>query len=275
MWVGVGLICIFGWGCGGSNSATSQYPLSVSRLKSLNLGFIEYVSDFDDAMPLAGHWMDGVLPYTKNEELFHSPAVMNPDYGFAMNSGLVGQYRSTFASPSTTITLFDSTDLSRNATVAISTQPTPGRYNGHNTIGFLDGHVNDELVITTQPTLYQQSVQRMKRLNVAMQIYTSDYDGYFPLANRWVDSLVAYTKTEVPFHSPLPELSDPKSFGYALNIEVAGVSMFSLSNPATTLTLFDSTVLSKNAAVSTSTTPNPPRYGTKNTLGYADGHVAP
>jgi|GEM_PF-1782665 len=266
-----------GGGGGGSNGESAQYKLSVTRLKSLNTGFVEYMSDNDDVLPLAGKWMDSLLPYVKSDEtLLHSPAVTAPGYGYALNADVAGQQQNKFASPATTISLFDSTDLARNATDALSTQPSPARYGKKNTIAYLDGHVQDEETIgNPPPTLYQQSQTRLKKLELGTILYANDWDDALPTANQWMDQIAPYVKNEALFHSPAIVLKDPTKYGYALNSAVAGASLTGLASPATTISLFDSTVLTRNATAATTTLPQPPRYKTANTIAYTDGHVQP
>ncbi len=278
--VGVSLCAVVGWtlGCGGGGGGTSnpQYTLSVTRLKALNTGLILYIGDYDDAIPVSGTRVDALGPYVKDPTNFHSPAVTLPGYGYAMNADIAGHDLPFFPDLSTTISLFDSTDLARNATDATSTMPSPARYGGHNTIGYLDGHVKDQgPTITIPPSLYMQSQTRMKSLDLAMLIYANDYDDVAPLANQWMDELTPYTKSDIYFRSPAISLKNPTEYGYAMNSGFAGQQTQNISNPATFVSFFDSTILTRNATGPTTTAPVPPRYGTTNTIAYADGHVHP
>jgi len=219
--------------------------------------------------------MDELLPYTKTEVVFHSPAVGSGGYGYAMNSAIPGTILPQYSNPSIVVTLFDSTDLARNATDSLTTEPIPPRYHGHNTIAFLDGHVQDEQAVKNPPpSLYQLSQSRLKQVNLGMIIYSNDYDNALPLANQWMDELVPYTKNDTLFHSPAVQLRDPSNYGYAINSAIVGQISTNFTQ-ATTISIFDSTVLTRNATASTTTLPNPPRYGASNTIGYLDGHVKP
>jgi hypothetical protein len=262
-------------GCGGGG-AGSAYMLSISHIKMLNDGMITYAGDFDDALPPGSTWMDSIGPYVPDPEAFHSPLVPPGSYGYALNVDVAGHYMSTIASLDTVVSIFDSTDLTRNATQATSTQPNPPRYGISNTIAYLDGHVKDEA--GTPPvvqTLYTQSKNRMKKVNIAMFLYSSDYDDYAPLANQWMDELTPYVSANSVFRSPKVEQYDITKYGYAMNIDIAGISFTSLAAPASTISFFDSTMLTRNATAATSTLPQPGRYLGKNTIAYADGAVAP
>jgi prepilin-type processing-associated H-X9-DG protein len=274
--VGVSAVWLAGCGGGGGGTSNGQYQLSITRLKAANLGVIMYMEDYDDTLPLSFRWMDEVLPYTKNETDFHSPAIGATGYGYAMNTQIAGQTLPQFPNPSVVVSVFDSTDLSRNATDGTGTEPTPPRYGGHNTIGFLDGHVQDENTVgNPPPTLYQQSQTRLKQVDLGMLMYANDYDEALPLKGQWADEMLPYTKSDLVFHSPLVELQNPSNYGYALNSVVAGQLLPSFSIPSSTISFFDSTVLTKNATTPTSTMPSPPRYGAANTIAYLDGHVHP
>jgi len=260
------------FGCGGHGSSVSPYSVSISRAYHLNLGALEYANDYDDCMALPGKWMDCLAPYEKTASDYYSPAVQSHGYGFALNNQVAGVSFATFSDPSTTVSIFDSTDLSRNATDPTSTMPNPPRYGTKNTIAYLDGHVQDYTLTQTPPNVYQISRGRLKACDLGMIMYANDYDDVLPLANKWMDELDPYLRSETDYHSP--KIGDTGSkYGYAFDITVAGKNLVNIPNPATQLMLFDSTDLARNATAPESTIPSPPRYGKSNTLAYADGHV--
>jgi len=272
--------CLWLAGCGGGSGGSgggfsAQYKASVIRLHSVNIGLLMYSNDFDDVLPLAGKWVDGTLPYTKDDTIYRSPAVATRGYGYALNSSIPGQTLPLFNSPETIVSVFDSTDLARNATDPTTTEPSPPRYSGHNTIGYLDGHVKDYDAVT-DVSLYAQSQSRLKQVDLGMLVYANDYDGVLPLANQWMDEMDPYIKRDdAIYRSPAVQLKNPTAYGYAFNQVVAGQQATELASPATTISFFDSTVLTRNATAATTTQPSPPRYGTKNTIAYTDGHVQP
>ncbi len=259
-------------GCGGGGG-NSTYMLSVAHVKELNHAMILYAGDYDDVFPLAANWMDGLGPYVPDPADFRSPAVAKNGYGYSLNSAVAGKVRSTIASPDTTLSIFDSTDLSRNATGGVNTQPAPPRYHFSNTIGYADGHVKDELgVHPSIDALYGQSVTRIKSLNTGLLIYSADYDGFLPLASNWVDGTLPYVRTISTYRSPLIDRTSLSGFGYAYNLAISGADSSGLDR-GTTVTLFDSTILTRNAASTLSTLPSPARYNRVNTVVFLDGHI--
>lgn len=262
-------------GCGGGGNDNPTYMISVSRLKELNHGLQLYAGDFDDVLPPAASWMDALAPYVPDPTNFHSPAVEGQGYGYALNIDVAGKSLTTVDSPDATLSIFDSTDLSRNATDAIGALPNPPRYQGHNTIGYMDGHVKDEFGLhPSREALYGQSMARLQALNAGLLIYASDYDGKLPPAGNWVDATLPYVRTLSTYRSPVVERRIPTDFGYAYNSALSGADLSSFDR-GMTVSIFDSTILTRDASSDLSTLPRPPRYGSANTIVYLDGHVQP
>ena len=267
--IAMGVVGVVAIGCGGSGgSDSSLYNTSLKRVDALDLAMSLYTNDWDDGLPLPNAWMDGMLPYQKNTADYNSPAVKG-GYGYALNSAVAGQSFSSFSDPYTTIAFFDSTDIRRNATDPTSTMPTPPRYDGKNTIGYLAS----QPVTQPPPTGYALSQQNVKQLSLGLLEYANDYDEVTPLPNTWMDALTPYVKNPADFQSPAVVKKNPSDYGYAMNSDIAAQVTTNFANPATEIALFDSTVLIRNATEPTSTLPNPPRYGSNNTIGYLDGHV--
>lgn len=260
-------------GCSGNGTDvpsgnSSLYNQSIQRLKSLDTSLLMYSQDWDATLPPAGKWVDGLGPYVSGSDVFKSPAAPG-GYGYALNSDVAGKALTAFGDTSVQVSLFDSTDLSRNATDPTSTEPNPPRYGAKNTVAYLDGHVQDE--DTGDPG--QVSLSRVKPLSVGLQLYSGDNDGRLPLANAWMDGLDPYVQAKDNFHSPAVAAIDPTAYGYALNSAVAGHAIAEYPTPATVLGIFDSTDTKRNATDPTTTLPNPPRYSEGNAIGYLDGHA--
>jgi hypothetical protein len=269
---------VFVWtvGCGGSGgggtSTTSLYQTSVTRMVALQLGLQLYENDWDESIPLSGSWMNALTPYVHNAALFHSPAV-SQGYGYALNSQVAGRPLSVFPVPESIPSIFDSTDLKRNATDPTSTMPSPPRYGAHNTIGYLDGSTEDQGTNLTPTQEYTLSQTRLKADALGILIYANDYDDFTPLPNTWMDVLSPYVRNESDFHSPAIQAVTPNLYGYAFSSSIAGRGETTITSPASTIMMFDSTDLNRNATDQAITLPYPPRYGTNNTIAYADGHV--
>jgi prepilin-type processing-associated H-X9-DG protein len=118
-------------------------PICMSNLKQLALADLAYQADYDDRLPDSQFWMDRLVPYAKNEDLYHCPDVKktNPKaYGYAMNYELSRRRGNDVAKPEIAPLVFDSVLLVRNATSGFYGFPDPPRHSGNN-VAYLDGHV--------------------------------------------------------------------------------------------------------------------------------------
>jgi prepilin-type processing-associated H-X9-DG protein len=259
-------------GCGGGG--ISQYARSIGNVKKLNDGLLLYAGDYDDFAP-GPTWMDGIAPYVNDPSAFNSPAQGEVGGGYALNSAIAG-LSIHVPSPESTISIFDSTNIGHNAVAPITSLPSPPRYGTKNTIAYIDGHVQDyQESYPPPPSLYSQSRTRLQQVAGAALLYSSDYDDFAPLQDQWMDELTPYVSAQWIFRSPSVELQNPSAYGYAMNVDIAGAYLPGLASPATMISFFDSVQTGRNATAATTTMPQPPRYGNKNTIAFADGHVAP
>jgi hypothetical protein len=113
----------------------------LSNLKQLTLSCLIYANDYDDRMPIATTWSNGVEHYTKSSSVFHDPEGV-PDggygYGFRLKASSVKE--SAFGDPPNFILMFDSTIADKNAHSELWSMPTPGRHHGNDSLTFVDGH---------------------------------------------------------------------------------------------------------------------------------------
>lgn len=120
----------------------------------------------------------------------------------------------------------------------------------------------------------QQSacIKNVKQISVALQMYTTDYEQY-PPADRWVQALDPYmgrlSKARDTFRCPAAKSALPS---YALNRRVAGIREADISDPAATVTVFDS-IPGRSPAGGVELLPAPPRHHSRHVIGFADGHV--
>ena len=116
----------------------------MSNVKQQALSVLMYVQDYDEKLPQASQWMDLTTPYRKaDESSLHCPSVSQgsaQSYGYAFNKGLSRMSLEKIASPPTTVMLYDSTNLARNATDSVTSAPNPPRHRRGNNVGYLDGH---------------------------------------------------------------------------------------------------------------------------------------
>ncbi len=82
--------------------------------------------------------MDSTFPYIKNEHTYRCAFVQPPGFGLAFNKFLSG------GNPTDDLALqplvFESKDLSRNASSYMIELPIPSRHKVGNAIAFADGH---------------------------------------------------------------------------------------------------------------------------------------
>ncbi len=116
----------------------------LSNIKQQSLGMLMYAQDYDEKLPAATAWMDMTEPYVKSEMTLHCPTVTKPGsetYGYAYNSKLSRLALEKVAAPQTMSLIYDSTNLSRHASDAVSSLPSPPRHRRHsNNMSYVDGH---------------------------------------------------------------------------------------------------------------------------------------
>lgn len=110
----------------------------LSNIKQQGLGLMMYAQDYDEKLPPKdAKWMDVLVPYTKEEKVFHCPSLKSPDdFGYAFSSEIMGKKLEKIKEPAQTVAIFESTDTSRNA------KDGEPAYRHRNTTNraFVDGH---------------------------------------------------------------------------------------------------------------------------------------
>ena len=99
--------------------------------------------------------------------------------------------------------------------------------------------------------------------------YAQDYDEKFPTANKWIDNVMPYVKSESIFRCPaLPEGSN---YGYAYNQNLSSLSMARMDNVAQTVAIYETEDLTRNAfGVGEE---RAYRYLGGSNIAFADGHI--
>lgn len=282
MCVVLGIAAIYGCGGGGGNDdgngeVSADYRQSVQNIHTLATAMAAYTNDHDDVYPPTNRWMDALAPYVPDQNAFISPAIANraDEYGYAFNSILAGINTHEVMNPDTTVMLFDSTFLQRNATATTFSLPDPPRYDVSNTIAYASGRIQDGHLIDDgeeEPTSGEVALSRMRQLATGLAMYAGDYDDRLPLAHTWVDATLPYVKNEILYRSPALA-SDPNAYGFAFNVLNSGKTTTEFESPATTLSIFDSTLTQRNAFGNPETMPNPARYTEGNAQAFVDGHA--
>ena len=110
----------------------------LSNMKVQGVALMMYVQDYDEKLPPTNtKWMDVLVPYTKNDKVFHCPSIKAQDeFGYAIDSHILGKKLEKIENPARTVTLFESVDTSRNA------KDGEPAYRHRNTTNraFADGH---------------------------------------------------------------------------------------------------------------------------------------
>jgi prepilin-type processing-associated H-X9-DG protein len=116
----------------------------ISNLKQQGLGTLMYAQDYDGILPPAQGWMDKLVPYIRNENVYHCPTAKpsgeEKAYGYAFNNTISIVNVMKLPTPQTTGMIFDSNNNGRSASVKGAIYPTPARHSQKNNVAFADGH---------------------------------------------------------------------------------------------------------------------------------------
>jgi len=129
----------------------------LSNIQQVSRGMTMYAQDYDDRLPAATNWMDGITPYAesagaKDGSVLQCPTVqaVNPKaYGYAYNSKLSGARLTKLTGAALTPIIYDSSNLAKNASDPQTSLPSPPRHRARrmrqgggrlNIMGYADGH---------------------------------------------------------------------------------------------------------------------------------------
>jgi prepilin-type processing-associated H-X9-DG protein len=117
----------------------------LSNLKQQALGTLMYAQDYDERFPPKEQWMDVLNPYTNTETILYCPSDPKEpqNYGYAFDSRMSLIKQDNIPSPRQASLLFDSSNLSRNASDPMTSLPSPGRHRQGNNMAYADGHVKN------------------------------------------------------------------------------------------------------------------------------------
>ena len=107
----------------------------------------------------------------------------------------------------------------------------------------------------------------VRRLSLAMLVYSGDHDGSFAPRDVWADAILPYVKSSDAFRSPSPR----GAWGYAFNgaLDHARMSPDAARVPM----VYDSVNPTWNASDLVASLPAPGRWRGWNAIAYADGSV--
>ena len=115
------------------------------------------------------------------------------------------------------------------------------------------------------------SESNLKQLGLAILEYVQDHNETMPDADRWVDEIMPYAKSEALFRDP--SAPSGERWSYAFNKNLSGIKLADLISPATTVILFESTLGTKNATDTGESVPKPGRHNGGTDYAFSDGHV--
>ena len=115
------------------------------------------------------------------------------------------------------------------------------------------------------------SESNLKQIGLAILQYEQDHNETLPDADKWVDEIYPYLKTESVFRDPTAPAGE--KWSYAFNKNLSGVKLSDLAWPATAVILFETTLGTKNAADTGESVPHPGRHSGGTDYAFADGHV--
>ncbi len=115
------------------------------------------------------------------------------------------------------------------------------------------------------------SQSNLKQIALGIIQYTQDNDEHLPDADKWVDEIMPYVKTEAIFRDPSAPAGE--KWSYAFNRTLSRAPLSRLDSPASTVMLFESTSGAKNASDTGQSVPRPGRHRGGTDYALADGHV--
>ena len=122
------------------NAGEAKRVACISNLKQITTAAYMYAKDHDDTLPDADKWVDQVMVYLENAELFSCPA-SDLEYAYAMNGALSGVKMEDIEKPSEVVIFFESNLGVRNAHGNADDAADPPRHDGGNVYAFADSHV--------------------------------------------------------------------------------------------------------------------------------------
>lgn len=126
------------------------------------------------------------------------------------------------------------------------------------------------------------SLSNLRQIGLALVTYPETHEGCLPSADDWVDAILPQWKNarqdDGTTFDPTPLFRDPRApegqrWNYAFNRALSGVKLADITDPATTVMLFESTTGTKNAADTGQSLPHPGRHNGGDYYVFANGHA--
>jgi prepilin-type processing-associated H-X9-DG protein len=125
----------------GNDKESAKRTACLSNTKQQGLALTLYVEDNGGHYPPREAWKDLTRKYLVGETSKYAlrcPVLGEGAFGYAFNSALSGQ--KVPPTPETVPVVYDSSNLTRNASDRFASLPSPGRHKGKNNVGYADGH---------------------------------------------------------------------------------------------------------------------------------------
>jgi prepilin-type processing-associated H-X9-DG protein len=116
-------------------------------------------------------------------------------------------------------------------------------------------------------------LSNLKQQGLALIMYSQDYDGTLPAADRWMDLSAPYLKQERAFHCPSVAVGNPSRYGYAFNDKMSKAKIEKVTDPQAEVLAYDSLSTGRNAHDAVTSLPPNGRHVRGNNVAYADGHA--
>ncbi len=112
----------------------------MSNEKQICLALMMYMQDYDQTLPLKEEWLDDLMPYIRNEQVFACPAKPDLAWSYGFNEKLAGLKERKLEGPAEVVLIYESDTGEKNAVGDGETLAAP-RHQGGLNFGFADGHV--------------------------------------------------------------------------------------------------------------------------------------
>jgi hypothetical protein len=116
---------------------------SLWKVKQHALSLAMYCADHDDTLPRAEQWVDLSMPYSKNEEFYIDPLLVDRkpgEFGYAFFLPMSEVETAKVEQPDKMPMTFQSSDLSRNANGYLDLLPYRMQKRRTNIVSFIDSH---------------------------------------------------------------------------------------------------------------------------------------
>jgi len=123
-------------------------------------------------------------------------------------------------------------------------------------------------------TAPRECMTNLRIIGLGMAQYIQDYDNTMPPTKTWADAVKPYA-SHASFHCPI----SPTPYGYAFNTQLSARDIRKVSDPTSTVEVFETDINSPNAAgFARDVVPNRhfwSKYGdnSESNYAFADGHV--